>query len=49
MEIFCKKRFDESLWTRYDLSNKTIYSEILIKLLNRGVRIFGLCRTEVIL
>jgi hypothetical protein len=40
-------RFDESLWRRYDLSNRKINAEILIKLLNRGVKIFGLARTEI--
>jgi hypothetical protein len=39
--------FDESLWNRFDLSDKIVYSEILIKLLNRGIKIFGLGRAEV--
>ena len=39
--------FDESLWNRFDLSDKIVYSEILIKLLNRGIKIFGLGRVEV--
>ena len=38
---------DESLWRRYDLSNRPVNGEILIRLLNRGVKIFGLGRSEV--
>lgn len=37
----------ESLWDQFDLSNKTVPADILIQLLNKGVRIFKLGRAEI--
>lgn len=37
----------ESLWDQFDLSNKLVPADILIQLLNKGVRIFKLGRAEV--
>ncbi len=40
-------RSNESLWRYYDLSNRTVNAETLIKLLNRGLKTFCLARSEV--
>jgi len=48
--IVCKRwyhlMFDQTLWRRHDLANKIVNAEMLIKLLNRGIQIFGLGRSD---
>ena len=39
-------RFDETLWKYYDLSNKIVHGEKLVKLLNIGVKLFSLQQAE---
>ena len=51
LNVVCKRWHrlmqDGALWRRFDLANGIIMSDVLIRFLNRGVRLLGLCRSEV--